>query len=98
MKLDAVAAAVGITVPHLSRMERGERPLTDVWMYRLARALACDPRELLGDAEGGPLPGEIVKDPDELALVRFWRSVTDAERSVLVRLMRPPALARDDAA
>lgn len=97
--LDEVAARVGITVPHLSRMERGKRPLTDEWMHRIAVILDCDPRELLSDAKGCPLPGEIIKERSEVSLVRWWRGLDDAERRFVTGMMHPPSpTQRDDAA
>ena len=94
--LDEVAPKIGITVPHLSRMERGKRPLTDDWMHRIALVLECDPREFLGDPEGRPLAGEIIKDGGEIGLVRWWRGLDDSERRLVVGMMRPPAPSRQD--
>jgi transcriptional regulator with XRE-family HTH domain len=97
--LDDVAPKIGITVPHLSRMERGKRPLTDDWMRRIAGVLNCDPREFLSDPEGRPLPGEIIKEGGEVNLVRWWRGLDDAERRLVIRMMHPPSpTRRDDAA
>jgi transcriptional regulator with XRE-family HTH domain len=40
---------------------------------------------------GGPLVGEFIEDPDELALIRFWRSLeTPEERRLLARMMANP--------
>ena len=58
--------AVGLSSAQISRLEKGERALAVPWMERLARALGCQPAELLaprheavgpsppGPAEGAP--------------------------------------------
>ncbi|CAH2606449.1 Helix-turn-helix transcriptional regulator (plasmid) [Rhodovastum atsumiense] len=35
----------------------------------------------------GPLPGEFVKDPDELALLRFWRGLDHAQRILMTQML-----------
>jgi len=37
---------------------------------------------------GGPLVGEFIDDLDELALIRFWRSLDQQERKTALRLLR----------
>ena len=37
---------------------------------------------------GGPLASQFLEDRDELALVRFWRSLNDEDRQAVVRLLR----------
>lgn len=39
---------------------------------------------------GGPLVGEFLEDPDELALVHFWRSLTPDDRAAIPRLLGIP--------
>ena len=40
-------------------------------------------------SRGGPLGGQFVDDPDELALLRFWRGLTDAERLLFLKMVKP---------
>lgn len=39
-----------------------------------------------------PEPGEFVKDPDELALLAFWRPLDDDKREFMLSLLRNGAL------
>ena len=48
---------------------------------------------------GGPLAGKFVEDRDELALIRFWESLSDTDRIAVVRLLRiEPAACEGNAA
>jgi len=38
--------------------------------------------------EGGPLVGKFIDDPDKLAFVDFWTSLSDDQRSAALRLLR----------
>ena len=89
LTLAELAKLVGITVPHLSRMERSERPLTDVWMQRIGSALSVEPRTLM-PAVNRPFQGELIEDPDELSLVWWWRTLGPDERHLVTRMMHPP--------
>ena len=44
-----VGARVGLSSAQISRLEKGERPLSVPWMNRLARVLGCTPAELLAE-------------------------------------------------
>lgn len=50
---DTLALRVGTTKMQVSRLERGERRLTQGWMEKIAAALACRPADLLPDADSG---------------------------------------------
>lgn len=39
---------------------------------------------------GGPLVGQFVDRPDELAWLAFWRGLTPAERAAAVKMLRVP--------
>lgn len=43
---------------------------------------------------GGPLVGEFLEDPDELALVHFWRSLSMEDRAAIPRLLKIPRASR----
>lgn len=80
----------------------------------LAKAYGVDPERLrpppakprpsavgqpLRRTVGRPFAGELIEDPDELALVRWWRKLELPERRLVTRMMRPPGLSeQDDAA
>jgi len=50
--LQQLADASGTSKSQIDKLEKGERRLTVDWMVRLAKPLACDPRDLMGDAPG----------------------------------------------
>jgi transcriptional regulator with XRE-family HTH domain len=60
----------------ISRLEKGQRKLTDFWMERIARALGCEPSELL---KGAPAP----LSPDERALVELYRGLEEPGQAAL---------------
>jgi transcriptional regulator with XRE-family HTH domain len=79
MTLVELATEAGITAPMLSRLERGERALTDHTMAAIAKALGVSKGFILNniDASGGsPLRGDFVEDEYEATLLRFWRSLS----------------------
>jgi transcriptional regulator with XRE-family HTH domain len=47
LTLQALAEGVGTTKSQIDKLEKGARRLTVEWMVRLAKPLACDPRDLL---------------------------------------------------
>jgi transcriptional regulator with XRE-family HTH domain len=49
LSLDKLADMVGTTAQQLSRLERGERRLTDTWMRRIAPHLGVEPKDLVSD-------------------------------------------------
>lgn len=74
-----LAARTDLTTQMLSRLERGERPLTDQAMTVIATALRVRKAFLLVDIEpagGPPLKGDLVEDDYEAVLLRFWRSLS----------------------
>lgn len=53
LTLQQLADMVGCTAPYISRMERGQTPITARWLPRLAEALGC--------------PAEAITTPDTMA-------------------------------
>ncbi len=47
LSLQQLADGTGTSKSQIDKLERGERRLTVDWMVRLAKPLACDPRDLL---------------------------------------------------
>ena len=45
--MQALADAVGTSKSQIDKLEKGQRRLTEDWMRRLARALQCNPADLL---------------------------------------------------
>jgi SOS-response transcriptional repressor LexA len=53
---DDLAKRAGTTRQQIFRLEKNQRRLSDVWIERLARALDCDPTELIGAAMAQRVP------------------------------------------
>lgn len=91
LSLRDLARRVGVTFPHLSKVEAGrERPSADL-LTKVAAALDADPDELLLLA--GRLPedvAQIVADKPEIALqfLRSWKAGTITDEDVR-RMGRP---------
>ncbi|MBI4185316.1 MAG: helix-turn-helix transcriptional regulator [Proteobacteria bacterium] len=62
LSLDRLAKMVGTTHQQISRLERGERRLTEGWMRRIATALGCRPSELI--EAPGTVPAEALAAND----------------------------------
>ena len=58
-----LAELVGSTQQQISRLERGERPLTDVWMVRLSKPLQCRPQDLIA-CDGDEIESNVVYSVD----------------------------------
>ncbi len=50
--LQQLAEASGTSKSQIDKLEKGERRLTVDWMVRLAKPLACDPRDLMAPQTG----------------------------------------------
>lgn len=50
LSAEQLAKAIGTTQPTVTRLENGARQLTEHWMRKLAKALGCQPGDLLATA------------------------------------------------
>ena len=97
---EKLGEAVGTSGQQISRLEKSTRRLTTDWMERLSVALTIEAPELMARAKTGrdqtqPSPkSELVKDPDELALLRFWKDMNDGQRATVLRVVE--AISRPD--
>lgn len=57
--LQQLADAAGTSKSQIDKLEKGERRLTVDWMVRLARALGCDPRDLMPELGVSGLSGAL---------------------------------------
>lgn len=91
----ALAAKLGVNPSAVAQWELGStRPTVDK-MSALRSVL--DLREDISLSGSAPYPGEVVDDPDELALLRFWRGLNRDERAfMLKRLISSPPFRDDD--
>jgi transcriptional regulator with XRE-family HTH domain len=79
---DGLAQAAGTDKSQISKLEKGQRRLTQEWLTRLAQALRTSPAALLsppGAATGTTAPRGPVYGPDEVAEA----DVSEAELLVL---------------
>lgn len=90
---EEVAAEVGVSRAHLSMMENDK----DLPGRETLDALASYYRVTVDYIlHGGvatsqpPSAREVIDDPNELALVRFWRGLTRDERRMMLNMLRIP--------
>jgi transcriptional regulator with XRE-family HTH domain len=99
LTLEEVALRAGISIYHLSRMERGLRALTDTWMHRIAAALGVPPAALF--PHRGKIEQEVVESQEELGVLRWWRRMSRDQKMALVTLAQglgtPPTIGGDQA-
>lgn len=96
-KLSQAAAsdAIGIARGTLASIETGsDLPGRDT-MFAIATFYGIGMKELWdqGLTTVGPGASQIVDDPDELALLALWRSLTTEERGLMLRLLAPDSRA-----
>lgn len=92
MTQEQLAVACGADKTQISRLENSANQLTQPWMHRLAKALACAPAELLPLSD---FPAS------EAELLSQFRRMTKAEQDQLNRLavaLAPPQTATPDKA
>lgn len=94
------ATAIGISRSYLAGIEAGKSLPGRETLIAIAAFYGVEVGSLTGDLPASlPRGGEFVEDPDELALLRFWRALNGSERAMVTRLMAPPkSTERDDAA
>lgn len=85
-----LAEATGVSQSAISQIENDVIGMDTVWMRAFARALRCDPADLLSDADN---PARL--EAEERALVDAFRAATPEQREMLLRLTQkantPPA-------
>lgn len=81
----ALAALIGVHHSAVAQWETHHTGITTENMTSLRRVLGIE--AAVEPSPGQPYPGQIIDDPDELALVAFWRSLTRDERAMMLRLL-----------
>ena len=89
---EELASRVGTSFQQISRLESGQRKLSQEWMDRISAALGVHPYLLIDDSlmpgvEPHQAVGEFIDLPDELAWLRLFRAMTHDERAFSVRLL-----------
>lgn len=89
----ALAAEIGVTHGAVAQWERGDTVPTVENLRAMSRVLGFS---LKGPAmPGAPYRGEFVDDADELALLGFWRGLSEKQRGVMLGVLKTVALAGD---
>lgn len=94
LTLERLGEATGTSTQQISRLEHGQRRLTDEWLGRLATALSVDKADLIIENSSSPCRREFTKDKEEIRLLMAWRALDDAERDIFIRMLEglpPPA-------
>jgi transcriptional regulator with XRE-family HTH domain len=94
---DQVAEVAGTTFQQIARLETGKRRLTDDWMRRIAPALDVSPAALLTDEAPDAVkvvqqPKKLRLFPDEVRLIRFWRTLDIREKRMIAAYARDRGL------
>lgn len=82
LSLEEVARMAGTTIQQISRLERGQRRLTDDWMHRIAAALSVPPADLL--PRRAKVEQEIVESLEELKVLRWWRAMSREQKFLVI--------------
>jgi transcriptional regulator with XRE-family HTH domain len=87
MTLERLAELAESSPQQISRLELGERRLTDGWMERLSVALGVRKADLLIETRGpSEIPSDpyVTKDDTERRLLLFWRNLSDETQDVIL--------------
>jgi transcriptional regulator with XRE-family HTH domain len=90
MSTAKLASLVGVRPQAVSQWTGGKTNPVGKRLERIARALGVTVSDLMDDSPNPPLKGEFIEALDELALLRWWRGLSPAERRLVRRLMEPP--------
>lgn len=77
LTLEQLAEKVGTSHTQISRLEHGKRRLDINWMQRVAKALVCQPQDLM-------VPGALPAELAELAAIAA--DLTDAQRKAWINM------------
>jgi len=81
----ALAALLGLSHGAVAQWELGQTSPDPVRRSMLAVVLGVDPTAL--QPGGSPEEGELVKRPDELALLGFYRTLDEADRASFIKVL-----------
>lgn len=93
LTVQAVAAAVGISRSHLNMIETGGDLPGRETLVAIADYYGVSFDYILHGRDTPPEPpqtSEVVDDPNELALLAFWRSLSFAERKLMLKMLGVP--------
>lgn len=73
-----LADAIGITTASLSRIENGKQPYNQRQLEQIAKALKCDPADLLSQDPASPVA----------EIIEVWRSIPAEFRPIALQSLR----------
>lgn len=78
LTLEELAEMVGTSLQQISRLELGERRLSEQWMRPIARALGVSPGDLLIDTPPDPIGS--AQQVEQFLVWQLWNRMTLEER------------------
>lgn len=88
---ERLATEAGTSTQQISRLEKSQRGLDDVWLERLAGAMGISKAAILTDAFGipgrTPRDGDFIKDDIERTLLDFWRRLSPEAQDVVLDMV-----------
>jgi transcriptional regulator with XRE-family HTH domain len=88
------AEGMGFSRPYLAGLEGGSARPGRNMLVAVAEFYGVTTDFILtGSPPRGPRVREVVEDPDELALLKFWRTLDLEDRRAMTRLLAIPAMA-----
>lgn len=99
---ERLAERVGTSGQQISRLENGERRLTQGWMRRVSAAIGCAPTDLLPEADRQVVARDHTDDLDQGVSKALWlriyedlspdgrRAIINLIRTQMVAEVRPP--------
>lgn len=86
---EALAAEIGVKRPTIANIETGGDRAGAELVVAIADYFKVPIDWLLGrkPPAGGPIVGQFIDDPDELAWLRFWQDMDESERRAVTGLL-----------
>ena len=78
LPLKKLAELVGTSNQQISHLEKGRRRLTLEWMERIAKALNCQPADLLGNFSQ-------IQDEKERAMLELFRGLSEEQKEAFLQ-------------
>jgi transcriptional regulator with XRE-family HTH domain len=88
LTLEQVAARINAPISVVGRIEGGGRGVSIHTLFALARALGCQPADLVNLDANAPVEGAAAPVSEEGELVALWRVAPEEVRDALLRLLR----------
>lgn len=81
------AELIGVSPSMVAHWEAGNKPVSPKRLAQIAEATLTDPATLLQDDSGNPTEPPLTR-PEEIALVRGFRKMSERQRQNLLKLVK----------